>query len=137
MKLQKEGNIKDKASTIRSLMGGLKDFGNGMKDGDKELMNPELSKMMENIPSLDNFEMDMATDEHLVEMFTHVLGLQDLDRMIEHTEGMKELSRTLTDFYSDVPLNCQLIDGCGEHGQLETRRDGRILISVCWGVIFL
>ena len=27
MKLQKEGNIKDKASTIRSLMGGLKDFG--------------------------------------------------------------------------------------------------------------
>ena len=105
MKLQKEGNIKDKASTIRSLMGGLKDFGNGMKDGDKELMNPELSKMMETIPSLDNFEMDMTTDEQLVEMFTHILGLQDLDQMIEHSEGMKELSRTLTDFYSDVPLS--------------------------------
>ena len=105
MKLQKEGNIKDKASTIRSLMGGLKDFGNGMKDGDEEFMNPELSKMMETIPSLDNFEMDMATDEQLVEMFTHVLGFQDLDQMIEHSEGMKELSRTLTDFYSDVPLS--------------------------------
>ena len=105
MKLQKEGNMKDKASTIRSLMGGLKDFSNGMNDGDKELMSPELSKMMDTIPSLDDFEMDMATDKQLVEMFTHVLGFQDLDRMIEHTEGMKELSRTLTDIYQDVPLS--------------------------------
>jgi len=86
-------------------MGGLHDFSNGMKGRDQELMSPELSKMMETIPSLDNFEMDMATDEQLVEMFTHVLGFQDLDQMIGHTEGMKELSRTLTDIYSDVPLS--------------------------------
>ena len=108
IKLQKEGSTKDKASTIRSLIGGIKEFNKDMKDikeGNELTMNPELSKMMETIPDLplDTFEMDMVEDEQLVEMFTQVLGFQDPDQMIEQAEGMKDLARTVTNILSVTP----------------------------------
>jgi len=106
IKLQKEGSTKDKASTIRSFIGGFEDFNKDMKDmkeGNELTMNPELSKMMEAIPDLPLDTFDMVADEQLVEMFTNILRFQDLDEIIEHAEGMKDLSRTVTDILSTTP----------------------------------
>ena len=109
IKLQKEGSTKDKASTIRSFIGGFKDLSKDMRDmkdmkeGNELTMNPELSKMMEAIPDLPLDTFDMVADEQLVEMFTNILRFQDLDQIIEHADGMKDFSRTVTDILSTTP----------------------------------